>query len=60
MLKCGSENQMGQKSGRKRKKDKNSPSSQSDRENKRTMANWNGMPTSPTQGMTQTQTECDQ
>ena len=56
MLKCGSENQMGQKSGRKRKKDKNSPSSQSDRENKRTMANWNGMPTSPTQGMTQTQT----
>lgn len=55
MLTCGSNCQMGGKSGKKRKKDKNSPSQQGDRENKRTMANYSSMPTSPTQGMTQTQ-----
>ena len=42
---------MGGKGGKKRKKDKNSPNSQSDQENKRIMASYNGMPTSPMQGM---------
>ena len=42
---------MGGKSGKQHKKDKNSPNSQSDQENKRTMASYNGMPTSPVQGM---------
>ena len=42
---------MGGKGGKKRKKDKNSPNSQSDQENKRIMASFNGMPTSPMQGM---------
>ena len=44
---------MGGNSRNKRKKDKNSPSSQSDQENKRIMASFSGMPTSP---MQQTQT----
>ena len=42
---------MGGKGGKKRKKNKNSPNSQSDQENKRIMASYKCMPTSPMQGM---------
>lgn len=46
---------MGKNSTKKRKKDKNSPSSQSDQENKRIMASFSGTSTSPMHGMQQSQ-----
>lgn len=53
---------MGKKSGNKRKKDKDSPTSQSvDQENKRLMANYNGFcATSPVQGLSQPQPQSGQ